>query len=117
MSLLTHEQRRDVIATHDFRSPADGQRALKGLLADTLQAMLDGELETHRVYPQDRAGPKPTPNRHNGRHPKHGPTEYGEVALEILRDRGGSFTSVVVPPHQTTMVGREAQSSPRRRGG
>ena len=46
MSMLTHEQMRDFIATHDFRSPEDVQRALKGLFAETLQAMLDGELET-----------------------------------------------------------------------
>ena len=46
MSMLTHEQMRDFIATHDFRSPEDVQRALKGLFAETLQAMLDGESET-----------------------------------------------------------------------
>ena len=69
MSMLTHEQMRDFIATHDFRSPEDVQRALKGLLAETLQALLDGELETHLGYPKHQAGPKPTPNRRNGRYP------------------------------------------------
>ena len=39
-------------------------------MADTLQAMLDGELETHLGYPKHQAGLKPTPNRRNGRYPK-----------------------------------------------
>ena len=58
MSMLTHEQLRDFIATHDFRSPEDVQRALKGLCADTLQAMLASERETHRGYPKHQAGPQ-----------------------------------------------------------
>ena len=45
----------------------------------------------------------------NGRYPQQVTTEYGEVPLEIPRDRDGSFTPVVVPPHQTTMVGIEDQ--------
>ena len=109
MSMLTHEQMRDFIATHDFRSPEDVQRALKGLFAETLQAMLDSELETHLGYPKHQAGPKPTPNRRNGRYPKQVTTEYGEVALDVPRDRDGSFTPVVVPPHQTPRVGIEDQ--------
>ena len=39
-------------------------------MADTLQAMLDGELETHLGYPKHQAGLKPTPNRRSGRYPK-----------------------------------------------
>ena len=97
---------RDFIATHDFRSPEDVQRALKGLFAETLQAMLDGELETVGLS-QASGRPQATPNRRNGRYPKHVTTEYGEVPLAIPRDRDGSFTPVVVPPHQTTMVGIE----------
>ncbi len=36
------------------------------------------------------------------------------MPLEIPRDRDGRFTPVVVPPHQTTMVGME---DPGMRGG
>ena len=62
MSMLTPEQMPDFIATHDFRSPEDVQQALKGLFAETLQAMFGSELETHLGYPKHQAGPKPTPN-------------------------------------------------------
>lgn len=47
MGLLSHEQMRDFIATNHFRTPEDIQAALKGLFADTLQARLDAQLNTH----------------------------------------------------------------------
>ncbi len=109
MSLLSPEQMREFIATNHFRTPEDVQTALKGLFAETLQAMLDAELDTHLGYPKHAPGPKPTANRRNGRYPKQVTTEYGEVALQVPRDRDGSFQPTVVPPHQTTMVGIEDQ--------
>jgi len=109
VALLSQEQMREFITTNHFRTPEDVQAALKGLFAETLQAMLDAELDTHLGYAKHATGPKPTANRRNGRYPKQVTTEYGEVAVQVPRDRDGSFTPAVVPPHQTTMVGIEDQ--------
>lgn len=102
--LLTHEHMRDVIATHDFRSPEGIQRALKGRFAETLPAMVDGKLETHLSYPKHQAGPKPTPNRRNGRYSQHVTTECGEVARSQLARRlrsgsGGKHKNPAVRHH------------------
>jgi len=107
VSLLTKAQMREFIAANDFHSPEDIQRALKALLAETLQTMLDAELDTHLGYPKHAPGPKPTANRRNGRYPKTVTSEYGEVTLAVPRDRAGSFAPAVVPPHQTTLGGIE----------
>ncbi len=91
---------RDVIATHDVRSPEDIERALKELFGETLPATRDGEVETVGLF-QPPGWPPATPNRRHPRHPKPGTTEYGDGALAIPRDRAGSVTPVVVlPPPQ-----------------
>jgi len=43
VSPLTKLQMREFMAANDFHSPEDIPRALKALLAETLQAMLDAE--------------------------------------------------------------------------
>ncbi len=94
MALLSQEQMREFIATNHFRTPEDVQTALTGLFAETLQAMLDAELETHLGYPKHAIGPKPTANRRNGRYPKQVTTQYGEGALQVP----GTATGVSRPP-------------------
>lgn len=109
MSVLTKAQLREFIATHDFQSPAEIQQALKAIFAETLQTLLEGELDTHLGYAKYAIGDKPTANRRNGRSQKTVLSEYGEVGLAVPRDREGTFTPTIVPKHQTTMVGIEDQ--------
>lgn len=80
MSILTQDPMRDVLAAQDFQSAHDIPRARKGLLAETRQAMVEGELETHRGCPKHQTVPQPTPNRRHGRRPKPVTTKYGEMA-------------------------------------
>lgn len=91
MSLLTPPQikQKQFIAENQLRTPEDVQEALKALFADTLQAMLDSEQTT------------------NSR--KTVTSQYGDVEIAVPRDREGTFTPIVVPKHQTTMVGIEDQ--------
>ncbi len=84
----------------------DVQDALKAVLADTLQAMLDSELDTHLGYDKYAIQQKQTTNSRNGHSRK---SQYGDVELAVPRDREGTFTPIVVPKHQTAMVGIEDQ--------
>ena len=93
MSLLTHEQMRDFIATHDFRSPEDVQRALKGLFAETLQAMLDSERKTVGLS-QASGRPQATPNRRNGRYPNTSSARPRGAPREFHRGAARAGTAV-----------------------
>ena len=92
-----------------MKTAEDVQAALKAVFAETLQAMLDGELDTHLGYPKYAIQRKQTRNSRNGHSKKTVTSQYGEVDLAIPRDRQGTFDPVVVPKHQTTMVGIEDQ--------
>jgi transposase-like protein len=60
-------------------------------------------------YPKYAIQRKQTRNSRNGHSKKTVTSQYGEVDLAIPRDRQGTFDPVVVPKHQTTMVGIEDQ--------
>ena len=61
MSLLSKAQMREFIAANDFHSPEDIQRALKALFAETLQTMLDAELDTTSATRNTPPAPNPPP--------------------------------------------------------
>ena len=67
--------------------------------------MLDSELDTHLGYDQYAIQQKQTTNSRNGHSRKTVTSQYGDVELAVPRDREGTLTPIVVPKHQTTMVG------------
>jgi transposase-like protein len=64
----------------------DVQDALKAVLADTLQAMLDSELDTHLGYDKYAIQQKQTTNSRNGHSRK---SQYGGVELAVPRGPRG----------------------------
>ena len=109
MSLLTPAQLKQFIAENHLTTAEDVQQALKAVFAETLQAMLEGELNSHLGYEKYAIEQKQTPNSRNGRPKKTLSTQYGDVELAIPRDRQGTFEPAVVPKYQTTMPGIEDQ--------
>lgn len=97
------------IAENPLQTAEDVQEALKAVFAETLQAMLEGELDSHLGYEKYAIGHKQTPNSPGGRSRKTLSTQYGDVELAIPRDRQGTFEPAVVPKYQTTMPGIEDQ--------
>ena len=109
MSLLTPAQIKQFIADNQLKTPEDVQEALKAVFADTLQAMLNSELDTHLGYEKYAVQHKQTTNSRNGHSRKTVSSQDGEIELVVPRDRDGTFSPTVVPKHQTTMVGIEDQ--------
>ena len=117
MSMLTHEQMRDFIATHDFRSPEDVQRALKGLFAETLQAMLDGELETHLGYPKHQAGPKRPRTAAMAGTPSRSPRNTARCPWRSPATATGASPPSGCPRIRPRWSASRTKSSPGMRGG
>ncbi|MFR9709538.1 IS256 family transposase [Paenibacillus sp. MB22_1] len=90
-------------------APQDAQNALKELFAETLQEMLEAELDTHLGYEKHEVKAKMTPNSRNGKSKKTMVSEYGEQEIAVPRDRMGEFEPVVVQKHQKNVTGIEDQ--------
>ena len=61
------------------------------------EGLLKGEMDHHLGYDSNDKGPKDTDNRRNGYGEKTLKTTYGEVPIEVPRDRDGSFEPKIVP--------------------
>lgn len=87
----------------------DVQSALKELFTETLQSMLEAELDTELGYEKHEAKRKTTTNSRNGKSKKTVTSEYGDLEIAVPRDRNGEFEPIIVKKHQSTVIGIEDQ--------
>lgn len=109
MGLWTKEQLRAFIKENKLVSAQDAQNALKDLFAETIQEMLEAEMDTHLGYEKRDAKQKTTTNHRNGKSKKTIVSEYDEQEIVVPRDREAEFDPVVVKKHQSQVVGIEDQ--------
>lgn len=108
-NMLTREQMKDFIKENEIQTVDDIQRVLKNLFAETLQGMLEAELDTHLGYEKHDDNNKSTENRRNGHSSKSVRSDYGEVDIDVPRDRSGDFAPVIVKKGQRNVTGIEDQ--------
>ncbi|WP_028559649.1 IS256 family transposase, partial [Paenibacillus pinihumi] len=109
MGLWSKEQLRAFIRENKLVTAQDAQNALKDLFAETIQEMLEAELDTHLGYEKHDVKNKQTTNSRNGKSKKTIASEYGEQEIVVPRDRQGEFEPVVVKKHQSNVTGIEDQ--------
>lgn len=109
MGLWSKEQLRAFIKENKLVTAQDAQNALKELFAETLQEMLEAEMDTHLGYEKHEVKAKMTPNSRNGKSKKTVVSEYGEQEITIPRDRMSEFEPIVVQKHQKNVTGIEDQ--------
>jgi putative transposase len=85
------------------------QAALRDLFADTMQEMLEAELETQLGYAKHDTKNKTTDNSRNGHSRKTLTSEFGDVEIAIPRDRKSEFAPQIIEKHQTHTAGIEDQ--------
>lgn len=99
-SLLEHYQPKDA---------QDVQDMLKDLLGDTLQGMLEAELDQSLGYSKYDYRNKETDNSRNGYSKKTVVSSMGNIDLDIPRDRNGEFQPQIVKKNQTDISNIEDQ--------
>ncbi|AET60292.1 mutator family transposase [Paenibacillus terrae HPL-003] len=109
MGLWSKQQLREFIKENNLVTAQDAQNALKDLFAETIQEMLEAEMDTHLGYGKHEVKAKLTPNSRNGKSRKTVVSEYGEQEISIPRDRLGEFEPLVVKKHQSNVTGIEEQ--------
>ncbi|HBE04888.1 MAG TPA: IS256 family transposase, partial [Firmicutes bacterium] len=87
----------------------DVQHALRDIFSGTLQEMLEAEMDQNLGYEKHDDSNKQTENRRNGHSKKTVRSEYGDITLDVPRDRDGEFEPLIVKKHQKSVAGIEEQ--------
>ena len=109
---LTEERRNlvnQLLAAYKPEDAVGVQSMLKDLLGDTLQGMLEAELEDDLGYSKYDYRNKETDNRRNGYSKKTVTSSMGDIPLDIPRDRDGDFEPQAIRKNQTDISNIEDQ--------
>ena len=100
---------KELIDQYGVKTTDDIKDMLKELLGETIQTMLEGEMEEELGYSKYNYDEKNTENSRNGYSPKSVRSEYGEIELNIPRDRHNEFEPKIIPKYQREITGIEGQ--------
>ena len=92
----------------DYKNPEDllGETGLlKQLTKALLEKALKGEMTHHLGYPKWSPAGRNTGNSRNGKHEKTIKGDFGEMDIEIPRDRNSEFEPTIIGKHQTRFDG------------
>ena len=83
------------------------QDAIKDIFGPMFEAMLQGEMDSHLGYESNDHGPKTTSDRRNGYISKTVKSTYGDIPVEVPRDRDASFEPQAIPKRTRDVSGIE----------
>lgn len=93
----------------DCHTVEDVHEMLKNLFKNTLQEILEAELDNHLGYEKHSLEGNNTGNSRNGYSKKTIKTKFGETELTVPRDRNGEFEPRVIKKYETTSNQLEEQ--------
>jgi len=92
----------------DYKKPEDliGEHGLlKQLTKRLVERALEAEMAEHLGHDRNEPVSNATGNTRNGKSKKTLKGEFGELPIEVPRDRHGSFEPHIIPKHQTRWTG------------
>ena len=81
----------------------DTKQLFQKLVKETLEALLELEMEEHLGYPKHDAAGRGTGNSRNGASSKTVRGDFGEIDIETPRDRNSSFEPKIVAKRQSSI--------------
>jgi len=93
----------------DCKTVDDVHEMLKNLFKDTLQGILEAELDNHLGYEKHSIEGNNTGNSRNGYNRKTIQTKFGKTEVEIPRDRNGEFEPRIIGKYEKTSNQLEEQ--------
>ncbi len=94
---------RELLQENNISSLADIQNFFKETIAEFMENGLDAELEEELGYSKYDYKNKKTDNSRNGHSSKTLRTSFGEVEVDVPRDRNGEFDPVLLKKNQTSI--------------
>jgi transposase-like protein len=107
MSKINRKKLRELIKEQGLKDMADVNQFIKDLLSETIQEMLEAELDSELGYSKYDYKNKETTNSRNGYSKKTLKSSHGEFDVNIPRDRYGEFEPQLVKKHQKDISGIE----------
>lgn len=98
---------KEIIKENQFQNVGDVYSYLKDLFKDTIQEMLEAELDESLGYAKNDTQNKNTDNERNGYSQKTVKSQFGELELDIPRDRKAEFEPKIVPKYKKDISGLE----------
>ena len=92
----------------DYQKPEDiiGENGLlKQLTKAVVERAMEAELTHHLGYAKHERSERGRENKRNGASRKKLQGDFGEIEIEVPRDRAGSFAPQIVPKHERRFVG------------
>ena len=99
----------NLIQHYNPQDAQDVQDMVKDLLGDTLQGMLEAEMDQQLGYSKYDYHNKETDDSRNGYSKKTVTSSFGDIELDIPRDRKGEFEPQIVKKNQTDISNIEDQ--------
>ena len=106
---IDNEIFKTLIEDYNIKDTNDIKDMLKDLLSGTIQTMLEAEIEHELGYAKHSMKDKATSNARNGHSKKTVRSEYGNIDLDIPRDRNAEFEPQIIPKYQREITGIEGQ--------
>ena len=106
---IDNEIFKTLIEDYNIKDTNDIKDMLKDLLSGTIQTMLETEIENELEYVKHSMKDKTTSNARNGHSKKTVRSEYGNINLDIPRDRNAEFEPQIIPKYQREITGIEGQ--------
>jgi len=103
--IVRKEKLRELMSQFDIKNFSDINALFKEMVGDILENGLEAELEDELGYSKYDYRNKETDNSRNGYSQKHLKTSFGDVDINVPRDRKGEFEPQLVKKHQTTLTG------------
>lgn len=96
-----------ILEEYQPQNAEEMQAAVKDIFGPMFEAMLQGEMDAHLGYETNDHGPKSTKNRRNGYSSKTVKSVYGDLPVEVPRDRDASFEPQAIPKRCRDVSGIE----------
>ena len=96
-----------IIDEYQPQNAEEMQDALKDIFGPMFEAMLQGEMDSHLGYEPNNHGYKDTDNRRNGYIHKNVKTTYGDISVDVPRDRDATFEPQAIPKRARDVSGIE----------
>lgn len=92
----------------EYKNPEDligKDGILKELTKRLIEKAMESELTHHLGYDKYSSAGKKSGNSRNGKSSKTIKGDFGEIPIEVPRDRNGAFNPQIIPKHQTRFSG------------
>ncbi len=96
-----------ILEQYQPQTKEEMQDAIKDIFGPMFEAMLQGEMDSHLGYDINDHGYKETTNRRNGYIHKNVNTAYGEIPVDVPRDRDATFEPQLIPKRTKDISGIE----------